>query len=128
MNAPRVALVLSAALTAGPAALAAEPGGVRVHVDATTVGTPISPYIYGQFTEHLGRCIYGGLWSEMLEDRKFFYPVTGEAPAWEMFQPGKSSYEGAGVPYELSSSSRVLLSSRSPLYPLPIEPGARSGA
>ncbi len=34
----------------------------------------------------------------------------------------------AGVPYELSSSSRVELSTTSPLYPLPIEPGARSGA
>ncbi len=34
----------------------------------------------------------------------------------------------AGVPYELSSSSRVELSPRSPLFPLPIEPGARSGA
>ena len=32
-----------------------------------------------------------------------------------------------GVPYELSSSSRVQLSARSPLFPLPIEPGARSG-
>ena len=27
--------------------------------------------------------------------------VTGEAPAWEMFTPGASSYEGAGHPYEL---------------------------
>lgn len=34
----------------------------------------------------------------------------------------------AGVPYELSSSSRVQMSPRSPLFPLPIEPGARSGA
>jgi alpha-L-arabinofuranosidase len=101
MNAPRVALVLSAALTSGPVALAAEPVEVRVRVDAAAVGAPISPYVYGQFIEHLGRCIYGGLWAEMLEDRKFFYAVTGEAPAWEMFQPGKSSYEGAGVPYEL---------------------------
>ncbi len=37
----------------------------------------------------------------MLEDRKFFYPVTGEAPAWEMFKPGPRSWDGAGVPYEL---------------------------
>jgi alpha-N-arabinofuranosidase len=37
----------------------------------------------------------------MLEDRKFYYPVTGEAPAWEMFKPGKSSWEGEGHPYEL---------------------------
>ena len=34
----------------------------------------------------------------------------------------------AGVPYELSPSSRVELSPRSPLFPLPIEPGSRSGA
>ena len=34
----------------------------------------------------------------------------------------------AGSPYELSSSARVELSPRSPLFPLPIEPGARSGA
>ena len=60
----------------------------RLLVDASATGAPISPYIYGQFIEHLGRCIYGGLWAEMLEDRKFFYPVTGEAPAWEMFKPG----------------------------------------
>jgi alpha-N-arabinofuranosidase len=45
-------------------------------VDATQKGHPISPYIYGQFIEHLGRCIYGGIWAEMLEDRKFYYPVT----------------------------------------------------
>ena len=37
----------------------------------------------------------------MLEDRKFFYPVTGEAPAWEMYTPGKPSWEGEGHPYEL---------------------------
>ena len=55
-----------------------------VVVDASKAGAPISKYIYGQFIEHLGRCIYGGLWAEMLEDRKFFYPVDGEAPAWEI--------------------------------------------
>ena len=35
----------------------------------------MSKYIYGQFIEHLGRCIYGGIWAEMLEDRKFFHAV-----------------------------------------------------
>ncbi len=38
----------------------------------------INPYIYGQFIEHLGRCIYGGIWAEMLEDRKFYFPVTAD--------------------------------------------------
>lgn len=38
-------------------------------------------YIYGQFIEHLGRCIYGGIWAEMFEDRKFWYvPGDRESP------------------------------------------------
>jgi alpha-N-arabinofuranosidase len=49
-----------------------------VKVDATRRGAPISPYVYGQFIEHLGRCIYGGIWAEMLEDRKFYFPVTAD--------------------------------------------------
>ncbi len=72
-----------------------------VTVDASQTRAPISKYIYGQFIEHLGRCIYGGIWAEMLEDRKFFYPVTGEAPAWEMYKPSNRSYDGEGHPYEL---------------------------
>lgn len=43
---------------------------------------PISKYVYGQFIEHLGRCIYGGLWAEMLEDRKFYYTVTDRYNPW----------------------------------------------
>lgn len=35
----------------------------------------LHPYIYGHFIEHLGRCIYGGIWAEMLYNRKF----TGRA-------------------------------------------------
>ena len=77
----------------------------EVLIDAARTREPISPYIYGQFIEHLGRCIYGGMWAEMLEDRKFYYPVTGEAPAWTMFTPGKRSWEGEGHPYELLTSS-----------------------
>ena len=53
-----------------------------VSIDAGKIGEPISKYIYGQFIEHLGRCIYGGLWAEMLEDRKFYFPVTDDFNAW----------------------------------------------
>ena len=52
-------------------------------VDAAQAGAPISKYIYGQFIEHLGRCIYGGIWAEMLEDRKFFFPVGGKESPWK---------------------------------------------
>jgi len=49
---------------------------VSVRIDTSNTGDPISRFIYGQFIEHLGRCIYGGIWAEMLEDRKFYFPVT----------------------------------------------------
>jgi alpha-N-arabinofuranosidase len=47
-----------------------------ISIDAAKTGEPLSKYVYGQFIEHLGRCIYGGIWAEMLEDRKFWFPVT----------------------------------------------------
>ncbi len=34
----------------------------RLTVDATQEGPQISKYIYGHFAEHLGRCIYDGIW------------------------------------------------------------------
>src|SRR3954447_14891299 len=58
-----------------PAPVAAQD---KLFVDASTTGAPISKYVYGQFVEHLGRSIYGGLWAEMLEDRKFARPITDE--------------------------------------------------
>ncbi|MBM3290216.1 MAG: alpha-N-arabinofuranosidase, partial [Candidatus Hydrogenedentes bacterium] len=62
-------------------------GGVpmeySVTIDAAQTGAPISKYIYGQFIEHLGRCIYGGIWAEMIEDRKFFYAVDAKESPWK---------------------------------------------
>jgi alpha-N-arabinofuranosidase len=79
---PRTLLVLLAAIGLPMVFLSSEPLSAaspgedgRIVVDAAKVGQPISKYIYGQFTEHLGRCIYGGIWAEMLEDRKFFEAV-----------------------------------------------------
>jgi alpha-N-arabinofuranosidase len=49
---------------------------IEVTVDISQTLKPVEKYIYGQFIEHLGRCIYGGIWAEMIEDRKFYYPIT----------------------------------------------------
>jgi DUF1680 family protein/alpha-L-arabinofuranosidase len=67
-----------------------------VTIDAGQTGEPISKYIYGQFIEHLGRCIYGGIWAEMLEDRKFYYPITANYDPYR----GKS-----GDPYAIVGAS-----------------------
>jgi alpha-N-arabinofuranosidase len=88
-------------LVSAPTRPTASAAAVDVQIDAAKTKAPISKYVYGQFIEHLGRCIYGGLWAEMLEDRKFFYPIDGVAPAWEMQYPRPVSWEGDGYPYEL---------------------------
>jgi alpha-N-arabinofuranosidase len=67
-------LIAHTARTANATAPTAD--AITVTIDATKVGPKISPFIYGQFIEHLGRCVYGGIWAEMLEDRKFYYPIT----------------------------------------------------
>ncbi len=54
---------------------------VHVTIDASKTGAPISKYIYGQFLEHIGGIVNNGLWAEMLDDRKFYYPITSEPPA-----------------------------------------------
>ncbi|MGA2915623.1 MAG: alpha-L-arabinofuranosidase C-terminal domain-containing protein [Sedimentisphaerales bacterium] len=57
---------------------------IAISIDGKKTAAPVSKYIYGQFIEHLGRCIYGGIWAEMLEDRKFFYqPGTVDSP-WKI--------------------------------------------
>ena len=65
---------------------------VRVHTDRT-IGR-VDPNIYGHFIEHLGRCIYGGLWAEMLSNRKFNGPDLYE---FGVVSPWESVGKGAGV-------------------------------
>jgi len=68
------AVVLAGAF--GPAVAVGQQHALTI--DAGKTGEPISKFVYGQFIEHLGRCIYGGIWAEMLEDRKFYFPITPE--------------------------------------------------
>jgi len=62
--------------------LTREEPAAKVEIDAGKTREPISKYIYGQFIEHLGKCIYGGIWAEMLEDRKFYYPLKDDYNPW----------------------------------------------
>ncbi len=72
-----------------------EEGELDVHVtiDAAKTGEPMSKYIYGQFIEHLGRCIYGGIWAELLEDRKFYYAVGADESPWRAHTEGDGKVE-----------------------------------
>jgi alpha-N-arabinofuranosidase len=77
-----LALLASGCLTLATA-LAAP---LDLRLDITRTNAPISPFIYGQFIEHLGRCIYGGIWAEMLEDRKFYFPITADYAPYKDLQ------------------------------------------
>jgi len=50
-------------------------------VEATQVNEPISKYMYGMFIEHIGNLINHSLWSEMLDDRKFYFPIDSKPDA-----------------------------------------------
>jgi alpha-N-arabinofuranosidase len=62
----------------------AAPGGtgmaITANIDASQIAAPISKYLYGGFIEHGGQLMYRSLWSEMIDDRKFYFPITSKAP------------------------------------------------
>jgi len=54
---------------------------VRATIDASKTSAPISKYIYGQFLEHIGGIVNNNIWAEMLDDRKFYFPINSHPPA-----------------------------------------------
>ncbi len=88
-------------------------------VDLSRKTGPISPYIYGQFIEHLGRCIYGGIWAEMLEDRKFCNLVASRRSPWKRMggEVGWSLTMDVEKPCVGSWSAKVTVTDRAPDEP-----------
>jgi alpha-N-arabinofuranosidase len=73
------ALLLAVLLFSTLASAQTQP--VNVTIDASKTGAPISKYVYGQFLEHIGGIVNNNIWAEMLDDRKFYYPITSQPPA-----------------------------------------------
>lgn len=76
----RTLLVGSAAL-AGNWSIPAFSDTTKIHatLNASVTRPPLSSLLYGGFIEHIGNLINHSLWSEVLDDRKFYYGVI-EAP------------------------------------------------
>ncbi len=75
----RTALAGAAALgTLGIAPARAASAGLSATIDPSRTRPPISPFIYGGFIEHIGDLINHSLWSEVLDDRKFYWPINSE--------------------------------------------------
>jgi alpha-N-arabinofuranosidase len=78
-----VAVALGLGITAATAAQQAEPSvpdRLTVTVNTQQTAEPVSKYEFGMFIEHIGPLIYRSLWSEMLDDRKFYFPITSKEP------------------------------------------------
>jgi len=92
-----------------------ELGQAKVTIDAEKTGPPMSKYIYGQFIEHLGRCIYQGIWAEMLEDRKFFWPVGAAESPWKAVGEGGPVRMDTVRPFTGAHTPRLTLSGKGPV-------------
>ena len=64
------------------------PDRIAVTIDAGKMATPISKYEFGMFIEHIGPLIYRSLWDEMLDDRKFYFPIKPKEPGAAASQEG----------------------------------------
>jgi len=65
-------------LVAG-AASGAEVPKLRAEIHIDRQHKPVSPYEYGMFIEPIGSLVARTLWAEMLDDRKFYFPVVDAA-------------------------------------------------
>jgi alpha-N-arabinofuranosidase len=58
----------------------AVPDRLTVTIDTQQTAEPVSKYEFGMFIEHIRTLIYRSLWSEMVDDRKFYFPISSTEP------------------------------------------------
>ncbi len=124
-------IALSLTIFLPPENLSADPipQPLTATINASNTHAPISKYIYGQFLEHLGNIINANLWAEMLDDRKFYYPITSHpatSPSntgprrrlalrhWYPIGPDANVVMDATNPYVGDQSPRITLDSSDP--------------
>src|SRR5271157_6114939 len=75
-----IAVFVVPGLAYAQAAAQTSPKTIVANIDTTRGSEPVSEYEYGMFIEHIGSLIYRSLWSEMLDDRKFYFPISSQEP------------------------------------------------
>jgi len=86
MNAKSVILAVAVLWLGSAVAATAQQAGpvvpeqLKVTIDTQKTAPPVSKNLYGQFIEHIGSTMYGSLWAEMLDDRKFYFPIKPKLP------------------------------------------------
>jgi len=72
---PAVALLAALSIAAQQAPLTA-PDPLNVTIDTRQTSDSVSKYVFGSFIEHIGTLIYRSMWAELLDDRKFYFPIA----------------------------------------------------
>jgi alpha-N-arabinofuranosidase len=77
-----LAALVTAVVMASPSAAQDEavPATIEAQIDVSKVAPPVSKYEFGMFIENLGTLVYRSLWSEMLDDRKFYFEISSHDP------------------------------------------------
>jgi alpha-L-arabinofuranosidase len=69
---------------------------VSISINGRHTSDPVTAYEYGMFIEPIGGLIARSLWAELLDDRKFYYPIAPESKD----PPPPQSVEGRpGITY-----------------------------
>jgi alpha-L-arabinofuranosidase len=100
---------------ATPVSTALAAPSVKVAIDGASRAKPVTKYEYGMFIEPIGGLVARTLWAEMLDDRKFYYPVV--APAFD--KPPPLNAEGRpGVSYRkwrpIGGDNAVIMDAKAP--------------
>ncbi len=81
----RICCLFAGLALLAPLAAAQEPGAspkrITATIDAAKTSAPVSPYVYGQFIEHIADTVNRSVWAEMVDDRKFYYPIDSKTAA-----------------------------------------------
>jgi alpha-N-arabinofuranosidase len=91
----RIALFAAAAFCLGSAVTAAAqeaaprvPDQLNVTINTQQTADPVSKYVFGSFIEHIGGTIYRSVWAELLDDRKFWFPINSKE---DVLPPGQNA-------------------------------------
>ncbi len=85
MRLPILAICLSMSAVATSQQI---PSRLAMTVDTTQTAPPVSKYQYGMFTEHIRNSLSRSLWAELIDDRKFYYPITSKESVSATTAPG----------------------------------------
>jgi alpha-L-arabinofuranosidase len=84
---------------------------LELQLDASRTNALINPFI-----EHLGGCIYGCIWAELLEDRKFYFLITAEYAPYRSLTDTAFRVVGPTPWQILGEPARELLREGHPAY------------